>query len=338
MTLWLVDRETGALDETIEGELVETRRLYAADSFELTSSAEVTAGLKDSAALVSDVTGVVYLVEALHGQGDIATLSGRDVSGEFSARVTVPPDGLSHDRQAGPVETVMKGLVTRATDAEWAVPNLDVAADQGRGPSVKWASRYRRLDTELARVGAKAGFGWQTLYSTTSRRFTFDVVAGRDRRKEAALSRAAGTVGAEEYVSSRADRLTYAIVLGQGEGAARTRVLRWAGKDDGAPSPAGFDRRAVVVDARDIDDVDELAARGDAVLAESARADTYEATIAGLVDVALGDLFTVASRWAAPQDLRAVEVVYRRRAGLPEVTATLGRPFGWTPDTDQPVD
>ncbi|MDQ3343662.1 MAG: hypothetical protein M3524_08825, partial [Actinomycetota bacterium] len=45
---------------------------------------------------------------------------------------------------------------------------------------------------------------------------------------------------------------TVAVVLGWGQGVSRIRVDRWAAIDAGALEPAGFARRVLVVDARDV--------------------------------------------------------------------------------------
>ena len=332
--LLLIDLGTGAPVGSLPDStrISVTERLYAPDKW----SAEVDDPYAFDPEWVGSravlIAGSLYVVDVIDIKGGVAELSGLDLSGIFRYRVVVPDAGQSHySPPKQDAETTMKAYAEKyaGSGADWPVPLLDVATSQARGRDARWISRYGVLSDELAGLGAHAGIGWAVGYSLTTQRALFDTVHGADYSSSIILSRQNCTD--VTYLRSSLGAASYVIVLGQGEGAARTRVDRWLGKDDGDPAPEGRDARVVVRDGRDTDDLDVLAARGDATLEEMSEQETW--SFGGIQEdvassLSLGDIVSCTEQGHTGR-LRIVEREYALESGSPTYKMTLGRPIGY---------
>lgn len=297
-----------------------------------------------------DTGGVAYLIEQIEktrGGGGVATttVSGRAFGGLLAERDCVPPAGQMHDTRAGVApETAMKGYVTAhagpGAPAVARLPGLAVAADLARpaGITATYQARYQYVADLLAEIGQPVGIGWQVTLDETSGELVFDVIVGRDRAAEGIVFDVAfDTATAADWLASDLDRKTVVRVLGQGEGAARTVVVVWLGMDQGAPEPAGFDRRVLVLDARDLTTIEGLRQRGFAKLAEMAATDRFEVAVNQhgsfryRRDWDLGDLVAIRDEgWEIDRVVRVVGVTARitpERGDTPAITVALDRPM-----------
>lgn len=205
---------------------------------------------------------------------DKVTVTGKRY-GMLEERSVKPPVGLSHDEQITvAAETAMKHYVNLHAGPGAAVarrvPNLSLAADLGRGAVIAEQVRYDLLLNVLVRISEASGLGWDI--ERAGDQFTFDVIEGTDRSGTVYFDQEFDTLLGQKFLTTIAGRKTFAYVLGQGVGAARTVVERYVG----GAEPTGLQRREVAIDARDISDATALQERGDSKLAETAKQDSFE--------------------------------------------------------------
>lgn len=347
----------GRLAGIVEGftALEWTRSYYGQRTFRLEASPDRARAVRKGLSLQPpDEPRLLYLIETIDRadgegtpQGGRLTATGRCLGGMFAARPVEPPAGQGHDRIVGAKpETAMKyyvnGQAGPAAPEVERVPGLAVAPDRGRPVAASpatYEARYQYLGDWLAEIGQPAGLGWEIAAPTAGGDQVFQVLEGRDRSAAVTLSFDRESLKGLQWLTSDAERATVAIALGQGEMAARAKVVRWLGQDAGAPEPRGLARRKIVLDARDLDTLDGLRRRADAALAEANAPDRCEATInaAGPFRYRdpehgwdLGDLVMVEHRdWDLRWRARVVAVT-RRIAGegaAPTVEVALDRPL-----------
>lgn len=183
------------------------------------------------------------------------TYRGPTLQGLLNTKISVPPEGKSHDRKSGPAETVMKNLVkhnfTDPIDGDRAIDRLVIAPDRGRGKHVSHESRYKTVSAELADISKESGLGWTVYIDFTRRKFVFDVVEGldltqgnEDGNTPVFFSPDFGTIKSQSFSDSDLEMANVAYVGGPGEGADRKIVIVGNAK--------GMNRREIFVDARDI--------------------------------------------------------------------------------------
>ncbi len=116
----------------------------------------------------------------------------------------------------------------------------------------------------------------------------------------------------------------FAIVAGQGEGANREIIT--VGSDD-----TGLDKHIIFVDARDLENSDDLPRKGEAKLNEHKRVLTFQSEILPEgpfkyeKDWKLGDIVTVKNKdWGVTMDTRITEVTEIYEAGGFKLNVTFG--------------
>ncbi|MGB5930744.1 MAG: hypothetical protein WBH03_21355 [Cyclobacteriaceae bacterium] len=202
-----------------------------------------------------------------------------------------PPAGETHDRLTGSAETVAKTLIGTAL-TRVGIPH-SIQADEGRGGTIKVAARWQPLSDVLYPVVTNAGIGIRVRWVTEDAEFhvsTYEPVEW-----PVTLTPESGAV--DDWSWSRTyPTATRVVVLGPGEGDARVKVE----VPDAALETALGTVREVVVDARDVADIDagagrtltdvenDLQARGDQALAEAARTVGVELALAKTVELAYG--------------------------------------------------
>lgn len=247
---------------------------------------------------------------------EMLTIKGYALGAILRQRITVPPVGESHDTQEGNAETVIKHYVQQnCLDIPgMKFPFLVINDDQQRGEIIKWQSRYKNLADELEQISVLTGLGWHIYPDFNSRSWIFDIfngrnfTAGQNINPPVIFSPEFDNIKGQEYIDSLINHGNYAIVAGQNEGADREVVL--LGSD-----ATGLDRHVIFVDARDVQDVDDLPARGEAKLAEHQRVVSFEAEVLtqgpfkyGL-DWDVGDIVTVQNKdWNLTMDTRITDV------------------------------
>jgi hypothetical protein len=231
------------------------------------------------------------------------TVKGKDVKSILNRRITIPPTGQAYQTLTANGETLIKNLVNlnciNPVDASRVIPGLVMAANQNRGETALWNSRYKNLTKEAENIATLTGLGWTVEVDQVNRQLIFDVVKGVDRshgqsinspvtfsKKFKNMKNALRSVNTGNYKN-------YAYVAGQGEGAAREVVTVTNGDDI-----SGLKRRELVVDARDLSTTDGLYSRGNTKLTETVivKSSEMEITNNNFIyeeDWDLGDIVTV---------------------------------------------
>jgi hypothetical protein len=338
----------GLVDQSWQ-RLAYRRRYFGVDTFEMAINrsrlyaSELRVG---RLLLLPDEGNRVFLIEQVQALAegsaldDAMTVAGRSLEGVAMVERLVEPDaGQAYDRQtAVAAESAIKHYVRRhAADLAAAarqVPNLVVAPDIAAGPLVTVAGRYQTVFDIVREIGLASGLGWEIRLEPATNEFVFDIVAGVDRQSSVFFDFAFETLERWEELASILDSKTVAVVAGQGEGADRDIVRRFASGSE----PSGFERREAFIDARDIErgDTATLATRGDAFLQAAAAETRLEAGIHQYgsfrygIHWDLGDLVLIrnAERGVAyPARVVEVERTFERSAAAPVVTAVIDRPF-----------
>jgi len=271
---------------------------------------------------------LVGRIETLEGQqtdeGEISenwTVRGREAGVILQDRICLHgvSSGTGYDEQKNVVgETAMRHYVdvnaVNPTDPDRAIPGLVLApVDQGRGSSVTVSARFQALPDLLEQIALQSGLGWEIGYDFTGQQFVFTVLDGVDRSAEVLLSPRLGNCLVSGYRACLSDAPTLAVVAGQGEAADREIV------EVGAA--AGWDRREVFVDARDLDATDALIARGEEKLAEVGETTTLEVeyiptpTYRYGIDFDLGDIVSAEYPGIATMEARIVTVTEQYPSG-----------------------
>lgn len=324
-------------------------QFWGPDSFVMTiggAAAGADSLVKEALLWLPDEDDAVYLIESVQTDktgasraNSTLTVSGRSVDG-FAAyeRVIIPPAGLDYDHVVNTsAETAMKHYVrshaSTGAPLPRQIPNLVVAPDLARGAEVDPAARYQKLGDVLLQLGLLGPLGWQTTIDPVSGTIIWDVLVPTDRSASVFLDFAFETVSAWQDTDSILNSATLAIVAGQGDLAARDVEVRYQGSE-----PAGYDRREVFIDARDVapGDLATLDARGDAFLAANAETRSTVATIypngsfqPGR-DFFLGDLVLLHDVPAGVNVInRVVKIVktYDVSAAAPTINVSVGKPF-----------
>lgn len=287
-----------------------------------------------------------YLIETVElsidesgKEEEFLRVSGKEFGGLLSDRLALPLVGQSHDTKNWPAESMMKYYVNVNAAAGAAVnrrfPNFIVATDLGRGPGFTYNARYQDLLTVIEEIGTQADMiGWETSFLSTTNTWMFDVIIGTDRTEgtyaPVYFDLELETILAQGWISTEAGLKNYAIVAGQGEGAARTIVDRFLG----ATEPTGLDRREVFVDARDLPDAISLESRGDQKLHETKIEDSIsvQLNLNGAFqyrqDWNLGDLITVRNEtWGLRKNMRIISVKlgYQPGQGMASISIELDK-------------
>ncbi|OLN21916.1 hypothetical protein BTO30_12505 [Domibacillus antri] len=273
----------------------------------------------------------------------------------LSRRITLPPSTTAYDNKQGDAETVLKHYVDRNAvnpdDISRIIPYLVIAANQLRGPTVSWQSRFKVLSEEMAEISLLSGIGWNISLDVVNKKFVFDVETGRDLTTAQSINPPVifspdfNSLKNMSYVESSLNYKSMAYVAGQGEGIER-RVIE-VGMD------TGLARHELFVDARDVEEeiqdpaggaatarpeadiIADLQNRGNQKLAEHAAEiylDGQVLTKSPFIyeeDYDLGDVVTLQNReWGVTLDARITEVkeIYERSGRQIEVVFGNRRP------------
>ena len=263
-------------------------------------------------------TGIIRHREIKTGERgeEILTIKGYSLGAILRQRITIPPVGESHDIREANAETVMKAYVQRnCLDIPgMEFPFLVVKEDLQRGEIIKWQTRYKNLADESEQISVLTGLGWYIYPDFNSRSWIFDVyngrnfTAGQQLNPPVIFSPEFDNIKSQEFIDSLINFGNYAIVAGQDEGADREVIML------GSDAP-GLDRHVIFVDARDVQDVDDLPARGEAKLAEHQRVISFQAGVLTQgpfkyqQDWDVGDIVTIQNKdWNLTMDTRITEV------------------------------
>ena len=247
---------------------------------------------------------------------EILTIRGYTLGIITSQRIIIPPENQATDTIEGDGETVMKHYVRRnCLDIPgMEFPDLIVAPNQHRGPTIKWQSRYKNLADELEEISRLTNLGWNISPDLNLGKWIFDIYNGRDFsvsqniNPPVIFSPDFDNVKGQEFIDSLIGFGNYAIVAGQGEGVDREIIMLGS-------KGTGLDKHVIFVDARDIENPTDLPARGERKLGEHQRALSFQSGIFPTgpfeyeKDWDVGDIVTVQNKdWGLTMDVRITEV------------------------------
>jgi len=239
------------------------------------------------------------------GNSAMLIIQGYELKWVLKSRITIPTAAASHQSFTNTeAETIIKDVVSRnlaSSDADvvqFKYPSyFTIAADSARGDKFDFNTRYKKLNEELEAFGELAEMGTQVTVDFDTGDWIFDVIVGVDRTyttgaSPVIFSNKYGNLKEQDYIDSDIDSANYAVVGGQGDGAARTIV-------ETGTSDTGVEMNVIFVDARDLNTNDELTARGQEKLAKNASITSFEGVILPIgtfeyeTDYDLGDEVTI---------------------------------------------
>lgn len=247
------------------------RNFTKAKEFQIVASIKYLDILKDENIIFTTPkkAGIIEEVTVEESK-NLIMAKGRDLKSIIGRRITVPPAGKSHDEIKANAEEVIKHYVINNC-INPAVPNrkiieLEVATNKKRGQIIAWQSRYKYLDFELEQICNAVGLGWEVYLDIDKKKFIFDVVEGVDRTKNlnsrVIFSEEFDNITDSTHINNSLSYKTMGYVAGQGEGEDR------AVEEVYKTSDTGLSRRELFIDARDIEEKDNLGDRAKAKLAE----------------------------------------------------------------------
>lgn len=296
-------------------------------------------------------------------EGNIITMTGSvesaiiegmaadDYSNEITATGRMLSSGLSRrgirtvvNVSNAVYEDVMRQLVdVSAISNENPLPHLVLGKRQGLGEIVTLQVSYKDLYTYLMKLSACSNLGFRIRGDYKDKKFYFEVYEGKDHSKKqignkrVIFSEVYKNINKATFTTNSQNYKTHAVVFGDGEGTART-VLE-ATID---PAATGWERREIMVDARDIQR-DNLTAvqyqsaliqRGNEKLAEYGIVECLEAVTLPNVnftykeDYDLGDIVTVNKKsWGIQMDKRITEIQEVYENGGLSIVPTFGDPL-----------
>lgn len=241
-------------------------------------------------------------------------------------------------------EAAMRQLVdVAAISAANPLPRLELGETKGIGDTVTLQVSYKDLYTYLCKLSACSNLGFRVRADFKNKVLYFEVYEGKDRtdkqtgNKRVTFSEVYRNLNKATFTTNSQNYKTHAVVFGDGEGVART-VLE-ATID---PAATGWDRRELMVDARDIscDDLTTaqynaaLIQRGTEKLAECGIVECLEAVTLPEVnfqyktDYDLGDIVTVHKKaWGLKIDKRITEIQEIYENGGFQIVPTFGDPL-----------
>lgn len=201
----------------------------------------------------------------------------------------------------------------QATLIRKGITNIVVAPNQTRGAKTVYQVRYKNLAEELEKLSLASGIGWEIALDLENKKFVFDIYEGKDRTinqsilPPAIFSIEYDNIAEQKLIDSKLNYANTAIVAGQGEGANREITIVGAEQ--------GFDSFELFVDARDLENSNDLPSRGEQRLAEMQEIFTFDSQVLtdkNLIyeeDFKLGDIVTIQnSKWNITVDRRITEL------------------------------
>ena len=241
-------------------------------------------------------------------------VKGLELKSYLNRWVVFPPSGESHLKIKGTAEDIMKQYVEATLIRKGILDKFAIKPNLDRGEITTYQSRYKNLAEELETLGKANGLGWNLILDLENKKFVFDILQGDDRTENqvdlpaAIFSLEYDNIEDQELTESRMDYSNTAIVAGQGEGV--DRVINIIGDND-----LGFDSYELFVDARDLEEEEELPDRGKQKLAEVNEVLNFDSSVLAnnnLVfeeDFRLGDIVTIVNnKWGIKADRRIEKV------------------------------
>ena len=315
MVINIIDREFNFLGQIDEYEsFIPAKKWHGIGNFELHLNINNTHAehlQKENIIFIDEEKAYVILYREIDSVTNKLVVKGLELKSYLGRWVVYPPTGYANYRVNSNVETIIKEYVT-ATLARKGIANIVVADDLGRGDKTVYQSRYKNLADELEKLSLASNLSWDIALDLDNKRFIFDVVEGRDVTVNqdilppAIFSIEYDNIAEQQLIDSKLDYRNTAIVAGQGEGVDRAITV--------VGDSQGYDSFEAFVDARDIEDDNDLPARGTQKLSETQEILTFDSQVLtdkNLVyeeDFRLGDIVTIQnSGWNITTDRRITE-------------------------------
>ena len=316
MVINIIDREFNFLGQIDEYEsFIPAKKWHGIGNFELHLNINNTHAehlQKENIIFIDEEKAYVILYREIDSVTNKLVVKGLELKSYLGRWVVYPPTGYANYRVNSNVETIIKEYVT-ATLARKGIANIVVADDLGRGDKTVYQSRYKNLADELEKLSLASNLSWDISLDLDNKRFIFDIVEGRDVTvNQDALPPAIfaieyDNIGEQKLTDSKLDYRNTAIVAGQGEGVDRAITVVGEGE--------GLDSFETFIDARDIEDDNDLPARGTQKLSETQEILTFDSRVLtdkNLIyeeDFRLGDIVTIQNnQWNITTDRRITEV------------------------------
>lgn len=204
------------------------------------------------------------------------------------------------------VSTVMYDIVNQhcvnPTDTKRKIKFLELATDTLFGGQITYQKTGGEVYDALTTLASNADIGFNILFRPREEKLIFEVTQGADRTINQSVndpvefSTDLEDILSSAYYSNDQDTKSVALIMGEGEGAARKREI------SGDNTSLGFNRRELSVDARDLqsesvdaagnitvlspaDYTNALIQRGDEKLSECKVVETFEAQLRVFGDV-----------------------------------------------------
>jgi len=239
-------------------------------------------------------------------------VKGLELKSYLTRWLVFPPEEQAYYRVNSNVETIMKEYVQATLDRK-GITSIVVAPNQNKGIKTVYQSRYKNLADELEKLSLASGLGWDIVLHLDNKQFVFDVYEGQDRTANQSILPPAifsieyDNIAEQTLIDSKLNFANTAIVAGQGEGAERKIAI--------VGDAEGLDSFEIFVDARDIENEEELTVRGEQKLAEVQEVFTFDSRVStdkNLIyeeDFELGDIVTIQNKkWNVTTDRRITEV------------------------------
>lgn len=249
----------------------------------------------------------------------------------------------------GTYEEAMRQIVTKAAiEGTNPLPALKLGQAKGIGGTVTFQVSYKDSYTYLTKLSQCSNLGFRIRPDFKNKIFYFEVYEGKDHSKSQSenkrviFSEVYRNIDKATFTSNSQNYKTHAVVFGDGEGTARTMLEATIDA-----TATGWDRRELMVDARDISKDDMTTAqyqqaliqRGNEKLAEYGIVECLEATTLPFVNFAyktdydLGDIVTVNKKaWSIEMDKRITEIQEIYENGGFSIVPTFGSPLPETVD------
>lgn len=261
---------------------------------------------------------------------------GKNISSFFESRLALHQTntGSGYDVFIGTAEEAMRHYVNinciNPVDPNRVIPNLILGTNLSRGINVQYRARFQPIAQILEEISFISGLGYEVLFDIDDLKFVFEVLEGRDltpgqsENPPVIFSPEFGNVKLLGYRDSELELKNVTYVAGQGEAAARMVIEVSEG------NKLGFDRREVLIDARDLETTTQLEQRGRERLAEYSDEIVMEMeytpseSFVYLIDFDLGDIVHTVYPGIGEMSARIIEVRESiDREGV-NVTITLG--------------
>ena len=316
MVINIIDREFNFLGQIDEYEsFIATKKWHSIGNFELHLNIKNTHAeylQKENIIFTDERKAYVILYREIDSITNNLIVKGLELKSYLGRWIVYPPKGYANYRVNSNVETIMKEYI-QATLNRKGITNIVVAENLNRGNTTVYQSRYKNLADELEKLSLASNLGWDIALDLDNNRFIFDVVEGRDvtvnqdTLPPAIFAIEYDNIAEQKLIDSKLDYRNTAIVAGQGEGVDRAITVVGEGE--------GLDSFETFIDARDIENDNDLPARGEQKLSETQEILTFDSRVLtdkNLVyeeDFKLGDIATIQNnQWNITTDRRITEL------------------------------